>query len=403
MKRRAIFCTAALVCIALPALADDAQKMVYPPGADSLVSAITALTDAEDKQVGIWRSSKRYQSLRAEFVTSLIKGKGGEALGGINFDYESLLCEPRRGYVELAAKQAYLASTATELKKTATTAKIDTLTAALITFFKTNSVKVTSSEANLTGKKNAAFDACKKDFGEYAESYYAHQFAGTDAGLEDFFSPFLALFKTIADVITPVAIAGAKLVDEQDRKKAIQDYLLKKGVKEQLIGAAKLVNADLSATLRRQRLQRVGQFTEQALALSSTSFDATKEPSCQAAFDTNGVKKKADNVHRPSDDFVKCATIGWAVYSEKLAGLLKAADDYDQLADAPPDLKGDKLKSITDQFDAIAKGTLPQQSFEELWKTAVEIVGFAQTVITAASSDNRDKIKKQIDDLVKVL
>lgn len=404
LKRRAILGAAIMVCASLPALAaDETAATAFPPGADSLVSAITALTNAEEKEIGLWRSSSRFATLREKFIAGLIASKGTSAMTGIAVNYETLLCNPRKDYVELSAKQAYLSATAAELKKTATTAKIDSLTQALVTLFKTNSVKVTNSPDNLKEKQDQALEACKKDFAAYADSYYKYQFGDANAGVEDFLSPFFALFKTIVDVITPVAVAGAKLVDENDRKKAIQGYLSKAVVRKQITAAATLVNADLSAALTRQRYQRVGQFTEQALALASTSFDTSKETSCQAAFDANGLKKRPENARRPTDDFVKCATIGWAVYSDKLAGLLKTGDEYDQLADAPPDLTGRKLKAVTDKLDAIAKGTLPQASFQDLWKTAVEIVGFAQTVVTATSSENRDKIRKQIDALVKAL
>ena len=70
---------------------------------------------------------------------------------------------------------------------------------------------------------------------------------------------------------------------------------------------------------------------------------------------------------------------------------------------APADVQGKKLKAITDNLDAIAKGTFPSTSLKDLWAKAVEIAAFAQTVITAASKENRDKVKTQIDALVKVL
>ena len=279
---------------------------------------------------------------------SVVDSKGVGELSGIKLDTIPLVCDAREDYVAVAVHQAYISSVATELKKTATTAKIDGLTSAVLTLFKTYSVDVTSTPQKLKAAQTLALNNCKKDFSVYADSYYNYAFRPAPVGFEDILSPFSSLVKLVIDIITPVAEAGAKLVDDAKRKAAIQKYLEKREVREQIIKSAKRINAELSSTLNSRRYQQLGEFVDQAVALSDVKFDLTKETSCKAAFNGDNLIIVND---RPSDHFVKCMTAVSATYTDKIAALLLAADDYDRLADAPPDLTGSKLAAITQQLD----------------------------------------------------
>lgn len=397
MKRHVAAILIACLCISA-ARADDPVPTAYPAGADSLVGAINALTSAEDKRVALWRSEDRYSTLRRMLVQSVVGSKGESS--GVSLDDDAikkLLCGSRRGFVKVQASQTYLTAVSTELKKTATTEKITGLTASIMTLFKTYSVEVTSTPDKLKAAQDLAESICTTDYQKFAKSYYSYAFVGANTGIEDIFSPFSALIKLVMDIITPVAEAGAKLVDAEARKKAILDYLKKPGTIKNITAASTVVNSELSSSLNTARYQKVGQFVEQAIALRDIAPDLSKTP-CKQAFDASGL---IVNGGVPSDNFIKCMSMVSAAYADKLAALLKAADDYDQLADSPPDVAGTKLKAITQKLDDIAKDKVPPATAKELWDKAVEIIGFAQTVLTAASKDNRDKVKQDIDALVK--
>jgi len=89
---------ALLSCLTTPALADDPAPTAYPPGADSLVSAVSALTSAEDKEIGLWRSSQRYGVIRKEFIKALVNSKGNGSVGCVRFARNL----NRRGFIPAA-------------------------------------------------------------------------------------------------------------------------------------------------------------------------------------------------------------------------------------------------------------------------------------------------------------
>jgi hypothetical protein len=384
----------------------------YPAGVESLVSSLNAITTAEDKEIVLFRSSARLNDIRGKLVRAVIESKGKGVFPGINkVDSLDLLCSFRKDYIGLSANQNYLTSIATELKKTATGDKIDSLTAAILVLFKNYAVEV-SDPAKLGPEQEKALANCKKDFTVYADSYYNFRFQDADVGIEEIFSPFSSLIKLIIDIVTPVAEAGAKLIDDEQRRDAIREFLKKPGRVAQITTSATFVNSRLVSAINSRRYQRLGQFADNVAVLATSSFDLAKEPSCEAAFDAAGklilitdpaIPPANDPTKRPSQNFIKCMKVLSDVYGDKIAATLKSADDYDQLADAPADVQGKKLKAITDNLAAIANGTTPNLTLKDLWTKAVEIAGFAQTVITASSKENRDKVKAQIDALVKAL
>ncbi|MEH2547951.1 hypothetical protein V1283_004596 [Bradyrhizobium sp. AZCC 2262] len=389
-------------CVSFTAArADDPAPTAYPAGADALVGAIAALTNAEDKRIGLWRSENRYGTIRAALVQSVISSKGDAASVALDDNaVKALLCNPRKDFIKVSASQNYLTAVSSELKKTATTAKIDGLTAAITTLFKTYSVDVATVDGKLKKAQELALGNCQIDYQKFPKSYYNYAFAGSTVAIEDIFSPFSSLVKLVIDIVTPVAEAGAKLVDAEARKAAILAYLKKPGTIKNITAAAQAVDSELSSSLNAYRYQKVGQFVEQVVILRGDTLDLNKEPACKSSFKDD---KLIVNDGRPSDNFIKCMSVTSAFYADKIASLLKTADDYDQLADAPPDVTGEKLKAITGKLDQIANDKVPPATTKELWDKAVEIMGFAQTVLNAASKENRAKVKQGIDDLVKAL
>jgi hypothetical protein len=82
---------------------------------------------------------------------------------------------------------------------------------------------------------------------------------------------------------------------------------------------------------------------------------------------------------------------------------LKAAQEYDDFADASNGKEGEAAAKIGEQLDAIIAPNVTAATLQNLMKLAVRLVAFGEKLKTAASKENRDKIEKAIDDLVKAL
>jgi hypothetical protein len=97
-----------------------------------------------------------------------------------------------------------------------------------------------------------------------------------------------------------------------------------------------------------------------------------------------------------------CYSQIWKGIAEPVATALKAADQYDQFADAsyaePKKMKED----IDKQLSAIITPPEKKATLQDLWNTALKLLAFGQTVNSALSKSNRDAVQKAIDDLVKL-
>jgi hypothetical protein len=99
---------------------------------------------------------------------------------------------------------------------------------------------------------------------------------------------------------------------------------------------------------------------------------------------------------------VLCWRAAWTQLEGNAAAVLKAADEYDQLLDA-----GDKgnvktsFAELSEALSAIAEGSVTNPHV--LWATATRLLAIGEKIQAATSKENRDKMQKAIDDLVKAL
>lgn len=112
-------------------------------------------------------------------------------------------------------------------------------------------------------------------------------------------------------------------------------------------------------------------------------------------------------LHRPPDDYILCYSRAWNKIADNVAAALKAADQYDQFADAGYgrlESSGHDPKLVTDvikQLNASLNPPKDNKTLGSLWTDAVKLISFGQTVSKALSKSNRDAVQKAIDDLVK--
>ena len=84
----------------------------------------------------------------------------------------------------------------------------------------------------------------------------------------------------------------------------------------------------------------------------------------------------------------------------KVGSALKTASDYDLLADAGDTSAAlNNFDKITQDFSAIVENSITDKT--AFWQYVTQLVNFANAVSTALSQDNRTKIQKAIDALVK--
>ncbi len=386
----------------------------YPAGVESLIASINSLTATADLAEG--RALSRANIIRAALTKQIIDMNGvgvtgspagkAEAKGNTQLPIEvpGLLCEVYAKQVAVAVSQNYLSAVSQEVQKAATGEKIDTIISALTVLFKDRSQEISVKAENAQKAQDAAFNFCVADLGRYPTEYYG-QLAPADAGLLLLLGPITALFKSVVDIIFPPLQAGAKLLDEQARNAAIRKFLQSPSVRAQIQNSAITLNAAVTGTIQRRRLQLVGQFVEQITSIRRTSQDLGKF-NCEAGLENGAVKLTVTTIEKhkvtlPSEEFILCYKKAWAGLSEAVGSALKIADEYDKLAAAPGDLKGEKVQLITKQLDKISKQSLSALELKQLWEAAVEIVAFAQSVVAAASPENKEKIGKQIDAIVK--
>jgi hypothetical protein len=102
----------------------------------------------------------------------------------------------------------------------------------------------------------------------------------------------------------------------------------------------------------------------------------------------------------PSAAFMRCWRKVWSQLDSTVASTLKAANDYDLLADAgDTDTALIAFRNVTRDLNAIRTNAVSDP--DVLWMFVTQVVIFATTVQTAFSPDNRDKLHKAIDALVK--
>jgi hypothetical protein len=95
-----------------------------------------------------------------------------------------------------------------------------------------------------------------------------------------------------------------------------------------------------------------------------------------------------------------CWRAAWDQIEPKAGGVLKAAAEYDQLADlGDTDNAYHAYKPLSESLSAV--NTQNPTDLAKFWGWATRLIAFGQKIETAFSKENRDKIDKAIDAIVK--
>ena len=212
------------------------------------------------------------------------------------------------------------------------------------------------------------------------------------------FTPAGALVDLIVSIFTPVIIEGSKIVDEERRRKAVVAFLEDEKNIEKIEKTGTELAKGLSSFTWNKRLRLAGGLNEGAAVVRGTSIELTKNQNCK----TLGLARSAvlSGSSVPTDDFVLCWRFAWGQIEPAVTSFLKDAEQYDQIADI-----GDTDNALK-AFDPLAKSLKAiknddDASLKKFWSWATQLIAFGQKVEAAFSDENRSKVQKSIEALVK--
>lgn len=403
---RFFLCMLCAISLTVPTVGVRAQSAL-PPAVDAFVSASNALAKAANERVDLGRSTERLTLLRSALTQALLD-KPNPAKISIQVDLTAFLCDVRANNVEVAARRNFIQSIAARIDEVGKPSKIDNLETAFKSLVSSQSLDITvalPTDAALASAKQAIIYRCKQDLVGYLSAYYGNKFGMSepmaDTGPVEAvpaFTSIAALIDTISKIITPVVVEGAKIIDEQRRREAILDYLGTPGNIKRIEDSGVALARQISTFTWDKRLRLAGSVVELATVIRHYPVDLAKDGSCQR-YSTTASALVADR-NSVSDDFILCYRVSWAQLESIAAALLKAADQYDQLADA-----GD-TDNAKKAFEPLAKSLTAisspgEDGLAKFWNWAIRLIAFGQKVESAFNKESRDKISKAIDDLVK--
>lgn len=383
------------------------SQTALPPAVDAFVAASDALARAADERVDLGRATERMNMIRASLTTSLLK-RPSPAKITIPLALPNLLCSARAANVEVAARRSFIKSIAARIDEVGRPTKIDNLETALKSLLSSQSLDITVALPNaeaLAAARTAIQQRCEQDLTNFYQAYYGNNFAAIGPAAEispaeavPFFSALGALIDIISKIITPIVVEGAKIVDEQRRREAILAYLGAPGNIKRIEETGVSLSREIAKFTLEKRQRLAGNVSELAAVVRNTQIDLSKDENCKQ-YVSNSSALEADG-KTLRDDFVLCYRVAWVQLEGPVSSLLKAAEQYDLLADA-----GD-TDNARKAFEPLAKSLAAisapgDDGLIKFWNWAIRLVAFAGKLEAAISTENRDKIGKAIDDLVK--
>ncbi len=384
-----------------------ASAQALPPGADAFVASANALARSASERVDLGRATARLDVLRHAVTEKLLAAGAGQTIYLDTLDEQALLCRVRGAHLAVAAHRNYLQALAARIEEVGKPAQIDNLLVAVKALFAGQSIDLTGavpSAAELAGLEQLQRERCERDFREFGRIAYGRALATGEAATEfpeaaGFFGPVAALVDAIVSVVAPVVVEGSRIVDEQRRRAAIKAFLADPVNRAAIKGAGTKLADEVASFIMSKRMKLAGVFSEQTAVLRHAPVELAKLDACKALL-ALPQKPALRSSGAPSDVFVLCWRSAWTQLEPIVASALKAADEYDQIADAGnPDNAKKAFEPLSNALDTLANDRL---SPETAWALAVRLIGFAEKVSTATSNENRDRIRKAIDDLVKM-
>ncbi|MCK1285414.1 hypothetical protein IVB41_15950 [Bradyrhizobium sp. 44] len=412
------------------------QDLPLPQAYKSLLVSAGAITGSSQELIQLERSVQRLQALRTALTIQLLNHNYGDTITiadavDANFQtqlksrqgldvpvltQDAILCAPRTSHIQAVAQFNFLNAVVSKIQELSKPAAATDLASALKAVL--SSYSLSAADVSLASKdaidalKNRQQKRCSSDIANFDASYYgvriedlsvaaagaAPSAGGAEAALPalSFLGPIGVLIDTIVGIVTPVIIEASNLVDEAKREEAIRKFLSDTDNQNALQTSGRELARLIDRYTLAKRLRSSGAFVEALEAAKATQINLGKLDECK------GFDRKFDRVSGspPNAAFILCWRAAWQKLEPTVTSALKLADDYDRLADA-----GDTATAyttylnITKDLGAIRDNSVTNPNL--FWRYVTQLVGFANTVQTAFSVDNREKIHKAIEGLSK--
>jgi hypothetical protein len=346
-----------------------------------LAEGISAFVTSSQETNSQFRATARLDFLRGHLTDKLLNQSGPSIK--LDFDPVKFLCEPRSSYILTSTNSAFLATVAGLIKSRSTPAQTDTLAKSLAVLFKDHSIEL---PAKVDGKKISAevLASCNAEAKVFPSVYYNPP------------PPDRIVKMNIVDGMTAInnfivalnAIVGplANLYDEANRTQAIINFLNQHGSDISRAVTDLAANSVQVADHRRQFA--LGKYLEAAAVLRA--HEVKLEQNCNTSLSNYSSTQQ--------ELFMRCHAVAWKAISTEAASLLKLADEYDRFADASTKKIRADAANLNKAIVGFANWERPDDNF---WAAVGRIIAFNETLLKALSKENRDKLQKAIDDLVK--
>jgi hypothetical protein len=428
---------ASIACSAAQTAPDPATQKGYT----SFVATLASLTASASDLIALERGAGRLAIIRQAIATKLVAAYDPGAPAAAKtvnlsdvLDVASLLCGFRANsikvvdklslrdpsatvtvdHLQTVARSNYLSSVVTQIESVSKVTTPGDILSALQALFASYQVKATdaSLQATAIDKVRArTLQRCQGDLKEFDKAYYGIQIkapepgpvaaeaAAPAAGLPSlsFLGPIGVLVDTVLGIVTPVIIDGATIIDEAKREKAVSDFLSDPKNQTALRTAGTQLARAVSDYTFAKRMSLAGSFAEQTVLVSNIKVELAKIDACNDPEHKVYVRSASG---APSAIFISCYRAVWAQFQDGVNSAIKTGGDYDLIADA-----GDtsaaliSYEKITEDFGAIAQNSITNPAV--FWQYVTQLVNFAGAVSTALSQDNRTKLEKAIDAMVK--
>jgi hypothetical protein len=405
----AVICAVSTLTAASAAKGDDvsigAPYKAVVTGASGAASAATELLQMD-------RAADRLPQIKKIVTAHILKAKSGETFLLTDLpDEREFLCGARGRHLITVARANYLTSIASQAGAISKRDAPTDLFSALKLFFATYSID--DSDNTLGSSKQRALQEgvtaqCEADIRGFDKAYYGQAIPlppapASPSGLPQpeaipslsGLGPVGVAADTIIGIVTPVAIELSSLIDEGKRREAIQKFLRDDTKRARLAEAGRELAAAVSAYTWDKRLAQTGIVVERLTNLRSKGpLDLAKFEQCKDPTNTRLVRSESG---APSRQFMSCWSAVWETLEPSVTALLKSANSYDQLADAGDTNNAkDMYAKIASGFKKIGDGE-NAADMADIWKSASQLIHFAETLRAAFSEENRDKLNKAID------
>ena len=409
MKYRLNIIASGLACIAFPAsILPAGAQSALPAPVDAFVVSANSLAKAAAERADLGRATARLNQIRQEVTDKLLAARTGDPIR-LTIVHETLLCEPRAANVEVAVRRNYIQTVAANFQQVGRPSRIDNLSSAISSLFASQSLDIRAeipSASELEDAKKKVRDRCQTDVKSFDRAYYGRNLtspappAPRDViGLEavPVFGAIGALIDTIVSVITPVVVEGAKMVDEERRRQAVLGFLSDPAQVKRIQDSGLALATEVSAFTWDKRLKLAGAFIERTAILRASAIDPSRNESCKRYMAAGKPTDEAGT--SVTDHFILCWRFVWEQIEPDVGATLKAAEDYDGIADAgDTDNAYNAFKPLGESLAAVS--TTNEGDIRKFWNWATRLLAFAQK-LESGHNENRQKVQKSIDDLVK--